>query len=410
MSKSKGNVIDPLDIIDGIDLEALVAKRTTGLMQPHLAAGIEKATRKQFPRRHPRLRHRRAALHLRLARHAEPRHPLRSGARRRLSQFLQQAVERGALRAAWRSETPARRRRCRRRAAELAVARSLDPLAPGRDDRARSRRRFRDYRFDFAATALYEFTWYEFCDWYLEIAKPVLQSRATAARSAATRDTLAARCSRRCCALLHPLMPFITEEIWQRVAPLAGVARRRASCSRRGRSAAQFPADAAAEARSALGACRSCSASARSAARWTSRPRARLPLLLQHASAQDLALRAAASRAARAPGRACERARAARRRAAAAGRGHALVGELSLLVPMAGLIEPASELSAWSKLLRRSSRSCQDRAPSSATRTSCATPRRRSWRRSASALAELERARAARARARRSSRCGHAGS
>ncbi len=98
MSKSKGNVIDPLDIVDGIDLEALVAKRTSGLMQPQLRSKIEKATRKAVPRRHRAARHRCTALHLRRPRLPQPRHPVRSGARGRLPQFLQQAVERRALR------------------------------------------------------------------------------------------------------------------------------------------------------------------------------------------------------------------------------------------------------------------------------------------------------------------------
>ena len=85
----------------------------------------------------------------------------------------------------------------------------------------------RDYRFDFAASALYEFTWYEFCDWYLELTKPVLQSDGAAPRppSAARARTLREMLEALQRAL-HPLMPFITEEIWQRVAPLAGVQRR----------------------------------------------------------------------------------------------------------------------------------------------------------------------------------------
>ncbi len=99
MSKSKGNVIDPLDIIDGIELEALVAKRTTGLMQPQLAPAIEKATRKQFPDGIAGLRHGCTALHLCLAGHPVARHPLRPRPGRGLSQLLQQALECVALRA-----------------------------------------------------------------------------------------------------------------------------------------------------------------------------------------------------------------------------------------------------------------------------------------------------------------------
>src|SRR5437016_112453 len=85
---------------------------------------------------------------------------------------------------------------------------------------------FRDYRFDYAANALYEFTWYDFCDWYLELTKPLLQAETvSAAAKGGTRRTLA-QVLEALQRALHPLMPFITEEIWQRVAPLAGAGER----------------------------------------------------------------------------------------------------------------------------------------------------------------------------------------
>ena len=97
MSKSKGNVIDPLDIVDGIGLEPLVTKRTSGMMQPQLAASIEKSTRKQYPGGHCSARNGRPALHSCGDRLTEPRYPLRPGTRGGLPQLLQQVVERGAL-------------------------------------------------------------------------------------------------------------------------------------------------------------------------------------------------------------------------------------------------------------------------------------------------------------------------
>jgi valyl-tRNA synthetase len=97
MSKSKGNVLDPIDLIDGIELEPLVAKRTGGMMQPHLADKIAKATR-AVPQRHPQLRHRCPALHLRRPGQHRPRHQVRPEPHRGLPQLLQQAVERLALR------------------------------------------------------------------------------------------------------------------------------------------------------------------------------------------------------------------------------------------------------------------------------------------------------------------------
>jgi valyl-tRNA synthetase len=223
MSKSKGNVIDPLDIVDGITLEDLVRKRTSGLMQPRLAPSIEKATRKAFPDGIDA--HGTDALRLTFAslatQGADLRFDLaRVGGYRNFCNKLWNASRFVLL------------------SLEDSEGKPLDPnlltgdAAPGVADRwivsrfAHTLREveqsFADYRFDFAATALYEFTWYEFCDWYLELTKPVLQGDGTsdAAKRAARRTLL--QVLEGLLRAWHPLMPFITEEIWQRVAPLAG--------------------------------------------------------------------------------------------------------------------------------------------------------------------------------------------
>jgi valyl-tRNA synthetase len=225
MSKSKGNVIDPIDIIDGISLDALVAKRTTGLMQPHLAPGIEKKTRKQFPDGiapygTDALRFTFAALagtardiNFDLGRVGGYRNFCNKlwNASRFVLMTIQGVDAQGNLGGGSGDLVGE---------AELSVAdrwivsRFADTLA--KVDAA-----LNDYRFDFAATALYEFTWYEFCDWYLELTKPVLQSEsATSAQKRGTRRTLVIVLEALLRAL-HPIMPFITEEIWQRVRPVA---------------------------------------------------------------------------------------------------------------------------------------------------------------------------------------------
>jgi valyl-tRNA synthetase len=215
MSKSKGNVIDPLDIVDGIALEELVAKRTTGLMQPQLAPAIARATRKQFPEGIPA--HGTDALRFTFASLATQSRDLR---------FDLGRVEgyRNFCNKLW-------------NAARYVLMSTETPMAPGPEtlsphDRwirsrlnatiAAVRNGFAQYRFDLAAQAAYEFTWYDFCDWYLEFCKPVLQAapgredeRRGARRTLLeTLETLLR--------VLHPLMPFITEEIWQRVGARAG--------------------------------------------------------------------------------------------------------------------------------------------------------------------------------------------
>jgi len=218
MSKSKGNIIDPLDLIDGIDLESLVAKRTTGLMQPQMKATIEKATRRQFPKGIPAygtdaLRFTFASLATmgrdirfdlgRVEGYRNFCNKLWNAARFVLMNTEAHAPDTASGRCEW--TVADRWIRGRLGAAITSVRQNLAV-----------------YRFDLAAQAAYEFVWYEFCDWYLEIAKATLQRPETAAtEQRGTRRTLV-EVLEATLRLLHPVMPFITEEIWQRVAPLAG--------------------------------------------------------------------------------------------------------------------------------------------------------------------------------------------
>jgi len=216
MSKSKGNIIDPLDLIDGIGLDALVAKRTTGLMQPQMKAAIEKATRKQFPQGiQP---YGTDALRFTFAALATMGRDIRfdlgrvEGYRNFCNKLwnaarfvLMHTEEHAAELAAGPVESGVADRWIRGRLG-AAVQSVRDSLA--------------GYRFDLAAQAIYEFVWYEFCDWYLELAKPALQSGGDAAKRGTRRTLL--EVLEATLRMLHPLMPFITEEIWQRVGPLAG--------------------------------------------------------------------------------------------------------------------------------------------------------------------------------------------
>jgi valyl-tRNA synthetase len=217
MSKSKGNIIDPIDLIDGIDIESLVAKRTTGLMQTHLRDRIEKNTRKQFPNGIPA--HGADALRFTLCALATMGRDIRfdlgriDGYKNFCNKLWNAA--RYVLMNAEGQDCGQQGAAVSYSPADLWIRSRLGATI------AAARARLAEYRFDLAAQALYEFAWYEYCDWYLELSKPALQSAdASAEQKRGTRQTLV-QVLETYLRLLHPMMPFITEEIWQSVAPLA---------------------------------------------------------------------------------------------------------------------------------------------------------------------------------------------
>jgi len=218
MSKSKGNVLDPIDLIDGIDLESLVSKRTSGMMQPQLAKKIEKATRKEFPDGIPSFGT--DALRFTFASQATTGRDIK---------FDMGRIEgyRNFCNKLWNAARyvlmNTEGEDCGQGGGEMELSMAdrwiLSRLQSTLDTVSEA---IEGYRFDHAAKAIYEFTWNEYCDWYLELSKPVLtREDASEAAKRGTRNTLV-RVLEQLLRLAHPIMPYITEEIWQRVAPLAG--------------------------------------------------------------------------------------------------------------------------------------------------------------------------------------------
>ncbi|RLA10247.1 MAG: valine--tRNA ligase [Gammaproteobacteria bacterium] len=348
MSKSKGNVLDPIDLIDGADLDTLIAKRTAGLMQPDMKARIEKSTRKQFPNGIPAFGT--DALRFTFASQATLGRDIR---------FDLQRIEgyRNFCTKLWNA---ARYVMMNIGDDPDSAAEQVNELPTGSTQQLSAadrwiRSRFgetllqietaiTDYRFDYVANELYQFVWDNYCDWYIELTKPVLNGDDAAARSAA-RQTLV-EVLEAFLRAAHPVMPFITEEIWQRIKTPAGVTGDTLMVQS-WPTHESFPRDQPAEAeiewlQNVVSAVRTIRGEMNIA------PRKPLPLLLQNGTDQDrlyldknLPLLKTVAVVDNVEWVGSEQ--------TAPDSAIGLVGTLQLLVPLADLIDPAAELARLEK-------------------------------------------------------------
>jgi len=344
MSKSKGNVLDPLDIVDGITLDALLEKRTSGMMQPKLAEKIAKQTKAEFPE--GIASYGTDALRFTFCSLASTGRDIK---------FDMGRVEgyRNFCNKIWNAARYVldKGEDCGQNgeACELSLA-DRWIISQLQRTEAEVTRQLEQFRFDLASQALYEFIWNQYCDWYLELSKPVLwDENAPVERARGTRRTLV-RVLEVALRLAHPFMPFITEEIWQRIAPLAGV---------EGKTIMLQPWPVANESR--------IDAAAEGDIEWLKElmvglrniraemnigPGKPLPLFLKNANADDqrrlqeneaLLKKLAKVESFTVLGDADEAPLSAT----------ALVGDLQVLVPMAGLIDKDAELARLSKEIQR---------------------------------------------------------